>query len=459
MTPNYRDPEALFDVYPYQRGAAVLHMLRRVVGDEQWWRALNLYLKQHAHQPVDTAQLQSAFEATTGKKLDWFFDEWVYKMGHPVLRVTQKYDAAQRALLLTVRQEQQPDPKSAYPQTTYFQMPVDVELATATGTRVERVQLAPQLEQTFTFKVDGPPLLVNFDYQGTLIKVLIFEKPTDALLYQLAHDEDVLGRVWALEQLKLRVRAAETKEAEQQRIADAVSTALTTDKFWGVRYEAAKALAGWQGARVRESLLAATKDERPKVRAQAIAALGTRPEPQLAQLFEQALQDQSYAVVGAAAEALGKTKAPGAYDALVRLLEQPSWREKTQAAALNGLAELGDKRALEIGLRYIAPPHTSEARRAAIYVIGAAGKDDPRVLPLLLDALRQSFVRNDFTLGVAAAETIYELDDERGLKALHDMLVVVNKIVSNADLQAFAAQVDARLRQKQAPASSKPGKL
>ena len=52
-------------------------------------------------------------------------------MGHPVFRVTQKYDEQQHMLTLTVRQEQQPDPASAYPQVTYFQMPLDIEIGTA----------------------------------------------------------------------------------------------------------------------------------------------------------------------------------------------------------------------------------------------------------------------------------------------------------------------------------------
>jgi aminopeptidase N len=450
VTRNYRDPEAVFDVYAYQRGGAVLHMLRRVLGDENWWRAINHYLTRYAHQPVDTEQFRGAVEEATGQKLDWFFNEWVYKMGHPVFRVAEKYDAARQTLTLAVRQEQKPDPNSAYPQVTYFQTPVEIEIGTARGARVERVQLAPVAEQSFDFKVDGKPLLVNFDYHGTLIKQLVFEKTTDELLYQLAHDEDVLGRVWALGRLQAALHDAGTSEAEQQRIADALGAALTTDRFWGVRYEAAGALRNLRGERVRQSLLAATKDANTKVRARAFAALGDTRDQKLAGLYEQALGEQSYAVVGAAAEALGKSKAAGAYDALVKLLGAPSWREQTQAAALDGLTELEDKRALDLAFRYAGPEHSTEARRAAIFLLGAAGKNDPRVLPLLLQTLRQSFTNNDFALGVAAAQTIYELDDEQGLKVLHDVLAVANKLVSNADLQAFTAQVEARLREKQA---------
>ena len=456
VTKNYSDPEALFDVYAYQRGGAVLHMLRSVLGDEQWWRALNHYLTKYAHQPVDTEQFRAAIEEATGQKLDWFFDEWVYKVGHPIFRITEKYDEPTHVLTLDVRQEQQPDPNSPYPQATFFRMPVDVEIGTARGAHVERVQLAPVADQSFTFKVESQPLLVNFDYGRTLIRELHFDKPTDELLYQLAHDEDVLGRTWALGQLRVRLHQPPTDEAEQRRIADAVGAALTTDKFWGVRNEAARVLAGLSGEHVRASLVAATKDEKPQVRAQAISALGASREPKLAELYQQALNDQSYTVVSAAAEALGQTKQPAAYDALLKLLAQPSWREKLQAAALGGLAETGDRRALELALRYAGPEHSSDVRRAAVRLLGTIGKNDPRSLPVLLQTLRQCVATSDIALGMAAAQAIYELDDEEGLRQLHSILVFVNKLVTDADLRAFTAQVEERLRQKQANQPQKP---
>src|SRR5207248_3394110 len=111
--------------------------------------------------------------------MDWFFDEWLYRMGHPVFRVTQNYDAASKTLKLVVRQEQKPDPNSDYPQVAFFRTPVDVEIGTSGNTRVERVMIEPKEEQTFTFPVDSLPMLVNFDYGDMLIKELKFDKPTD----------------------------------------------------------------------------------------------------------------------------------------------------------------------------------------------------------------------------------------------------------------------------------------
>lgn len=120
VTKNYREIDDLFDVYAYPRGGAVLHMLRKTLGDENFRRAINHYLTKYRHQPVETAQFRIAIEEATGQPMDWFFDQWIYKMGHPVFRVTQNYDPAKKVLTLNVRQEQKPDATSPYPQVDFF---------------------------------------------------------------------------------------------------------------------------------------------------------------------------------------------------------------------------------------------------------------------------------------------------------------------------------------------------
>ncbi|HYE65456.1 MAG TPA: M1 family metallopeptidase, partial [Pyrinomonadaceae bacterium] len=92
VTKNYSDRDAIFDVYAYPRGGAVLHMLRKTLGEDNWWRAINYYLNKYKHQPVQTEQFRIAIEESTGQSVDWFFDEWLYKMGHPIFRVTQDYN-------------------------------------------------------------------------------------------------------------------------------------------------------------------------------------------------------------------------------------------------------------------------------------------------------------------------------------------------------------------------------
>jgi aminopeptidase N len=446
VTSNYADKDALFDNYAYPRGAAVLHMLRKTLGNENWRRAIKHYLTKYRHQPVQTEQLRVALEETTGQPLDWFFEQWLYKMGHPVFNVTQSYDSQTKRLTLHVRQEQKPDPNSAYPQAGFFRAPLEIEIGTSAQTRIERVIIEPKEEQTFTFTVDSQPLLVNFDYGSTLIKELKFEKPTDELVYQLTRDEDVTGRLWALGQLTNRLSDMKLTLGDRQRIVAALTASLNNDRFWGVRVDIATALGGMISPDMRAALLTATKDRDARVRASAVNSLAKSKDASLASVYLPLLNDESYATIRAAALALGETKDAAAYNALVRLLDVPSWRDQIRASALTGLANLGDKRAFELGSRYLAAGHQPQVRAAAVTLLGAIGKDDPRAFQLVSDALAVGVSTLNFQLSNAAGEALVNLGDPRGVEAIEQAL----KKTNNPQIQGFIRQFQQRLRQKTA---------
>ena len=421
VTKNYANPDAVFDTYAYPRGGAVLHMLRKTLGEDNWWRAINYYLRKYANQPVETEQFRIAIEESTGQAMDWFFDEWLYRMGHPIFRVTQDYDPATKALKLSVEQLQTIDNSSQFPQVALFQTPVEIEIGTASGTRLERVQILPKKEQSFTLAVDSKPLLVNFDYRGTLIKEVLFDKTTEDLAYQLTRDEDVLGRVWALGQLASRVTAPTIPEIEKQRIAGDIANAVTRDKFWGVRVDAATALANVKDPRARAALVAATRDPNARVRARAVTSLASSKDPSLASFYEKLLSDASYAVIKAAALALGETQPPGSYEALTKLLNIPSWRDNIKISALSGLAALRDKRALGVAFRYAEKGNQAQVRAAALRLLGRIGGDDPKAFTIISDTATKAFANGDYSLATAAGEALVSLGDPRGLAVLEQI--------------------------------------
>lgn len=452
VTPNYANKDAIFDNYAYPRGGAVLHMLRRYLGEENWWRSINHYLTKYAHQPVQTEQFRIAIEETTGQPMDWFFEQWLYKMGHPVFNVTKTYDAASKQLTLKVRQEQKPDATSAYPQVGFFRAPLDVEIEAAGNKRIEHIVIEPKEEQTFTFAVASTPTLVHFDYGSTVIKEVKFDKPADELVYQLTRDDDVTGRLWALGQLTNRLNEKDVSTAERQKITAALGAALNNDKFWGVRVDVAAAVSGLPDTDIRAALLAATKDKDARVRSSAIAALGKSKEPALASVYLPFLNDQSYATIRAAALALGDTKDKTAYDALVKLVDVPSWRDQIRTSALTGLANLGDKRALELGLRYAAPGNPPSVRAAGITLLGSVGRDDPRTFQLVSDAFATGVETFNFQLGNSAGEALVKLGDPRGIDVIEQAI----KKTEGSQIQGFIRQFQQRLRQSMQPSAPKP---
>jgi len=77
----------VFRALVYNKGAAVLHMLRRLVGDEVFFRGLRRFYASARFQKAGTEDLKAAFEAEAGRPLDLFFDGWIYGSALPRLKV------------------------------------------------------------------------------------------------------------------------------------------------------------------------------------------------------------------------------------------------------------------------------------------------------------------------------------------------------------------------------------
>jgi len=426
VTKYYTNADALFDTYAYPRGGAVLHMLKKHLGDEMFFKSLNHYLTKNANSPVQTEQLRIAIEETTGQSMDWFFDQWLYKMGHPIFEVTQNYDAAAKKLTLNVKQTQKIDLFNEYPQAEFFQSKVDVEI----DGRIEQIWIEPKAENVYTFDAATKPQLVNFDYEGTLIKELKFEKSNDELIYQFKNDKDVLGRVWAMNQLVPRWKSKDASEADKAKILAALNQAITGDSLWLVRRDVIQAIAQPAGnpnaanapaitldAATIAALTTALRDPNSNVRAAAITGLGLLRDTKYAVTFRNYLTDQSYGVIDAAAISLARTNDPDAYFELAKLTETASWKDRIRIAGLQGLAVLGNKRAVDLGFKYSDKSYSNQVRLNALNVLGASGKGDPRIYPLLLENFKKALENNDFQGIFGGFQSFIRLADPRAQEA------------------------------------------
>jgi aminopeptidase N len=102
--PNY----ALMDNNTtYDKGALVMHMLRRKLGDQKFFTGLNRYLAKFRLQPVVTRDLTATLSETAGIDLEPFFQQWVYRPGHPVLEYTWRWDEPSHEVAVVVKQMQE----------------------------------------------------------------------------------------------------------------------------------------------------------------------------------------------------------------------------------------------------------------------------------------------------------------------------------------------------------------
>jgi aminopeptidase N len=422
VTKNYANKDAMFDNYAYPGGGSILHILRKHLGDDLFYKSINHYLTSNAHQPVSTEDLRIAIEETTGQSMDWFFDQWLYKMGHPVFEITQNYDAAKKQLTLNVKQTQKVDPKNEFPQTEFFQAKIDVEI----DGKIQQVLLKPQAENVFTFDSEAKPKLVNFDYEGTLLKEMTFDKPIEDLIYQMTNDKDVIGRRWAMAELAKKANLG----TEKEKIGAALLAAVEKDSFWQLRRAALSEVANIYSpdpipgqprpaakldAATAAVVLRAAKDANPLVRGDAIELLGETQDTKYADLLIAGLSDQSYSVIEQSALALARSKSPKGYENLMKLVNTESWRGRIRAAGFGGLAELGDKRGLETAIKIANDKNQPKTVRiAAVKTIAASGKGDQRAFPIIFDRFKKSLEANDFNGIFGGIEAAIKLADPRG---------------------------------------------
>lgn len=153
-----RPDDSIFDAITYQKGGAVIHTLREVVGDKIFWKAINIYLKRHKFGNVETADLQKVFEETSKKDLDWFFNQWVIGAGYPKLEVEQEYNPTTKILTLNIKQTQKDEDLTP----SAFILPMEIEITTDAGITNEKITIRKR-EEKFLIKLKAAPTKLVFD--------------------------------------------------------------------------------------------------------------------------------------------------------------------------------------------------------------------------------------------------------------------------------------------------------
>jgi len=351
----------------YLKGSLVLHMLRHMVGDADFFRTLGDYLRANAFGNVDSADLKEAFQRSTGRNVSAFFDDWITGGGgHPSFDVSYAWSAERKQVDLTVKQVQ-----ADLPFENAFQLPVDVEIVTAAGRRTHTVPLDGWSTRV-SLPAEARPLAVVFDKGNWLVAEVRFERPLEERLYLLDHG-DVADRLRAIRQI------VQEYPRRPEAAAALVGVLADTKAHWGVRQEAAVALGAMGGDAATTALLAASKDTDARVRRAAATALASAGGPRAETALRALVQsDPSEDVVGTAALGLGQMHASGARDFLKGQLARDSrWWEEIRTGVVKGLAELEDPSLAPVFAAYLAPRYPRQLREAALDGWFRAQREDP----------------------------------------------------------------------------------
>ena len=396
---RYNSPENMFDGHSYPKGGRVLHMLRFVLGDEAFWRAIHHYTVKNSSRGVETADLRIAIEEATGQGLNWFFDQWLNHGGHPEFDVRWRWDDEANMVHVQVRQTQKVNAV-----TPLFHMPVEIELAGSDGSTIHRVEVSEK-EEHFHFSADQRPARVSFDPRDWILKTLKEHKSKEEWLDQLAHDEHLM----------CRVRAAQALAAfdNDQDAAGALINAASQNSFWTVRQEAAKALGKFSGSNVRKALIdVARQDDKSFVRRAAIASLASFKHDTTARALRTVVeQDRSYYAVAEALKSLAKVAAEDSKQDLIAALDQESHSEVILEAACKGLSDLKLTEAAEKIARLLEDETSLERR---VLLVGTLAKlkadnDDAQ------QALYELVAEDDRRVRQRAIEALVDVGDPEAI--------------------------------------------
>lgn len=326
---RYDRPSDNFDSHTYPKGACVLHMLRFIMGDGPFFQTLSYFLHEHAFQPVDTHDFMVAVKDVTGMNLDWFFEQFLFKPGHPVFQVSYKWNEAEEKLRLRIIQLQ--DTSKDIP---IYRIPVQIGIITSTGRTTEKIWLS-EIDEVFELPVLVKPLMVRFDEGNYLLKEWTFEKSCEELLFQLVND-DVIGRAWAVTELQRYVNDPAAIEGLIER--------AIKDEFWAVRVQAVEAL-GRIGKEDHIDLLRdICTDENSKVRTATLKVLGSTGDRTLVPLFQERFQSEdSYLAQAEALRGIGRCGDSTQLRFLRRAAETTSPRDVIRRAAEWAIEEIGKR--------------------------------------------------------------------------------------------------------------------
>jgi aminopeptidase N len=162
VDPDEQDLFALLNDNNYPKGGWVLHMLRGIVGDDDFFEGIRTYYTRYLHQTVLTDDFRAVMEEVSGQDLEWFFEQWIHEPGYPVFETSWAADG-DGVLELTIRQVQD----EAWPA---FRVPMEIELH-ADGRSERRALVVEGRETTVRIGgLTGEPDEIVVDPDGWVLK-------------------------------------------------------------------------------------------------------------------------------------------------------------------------------------------------------------------------------------------------------------------------------------------------
>ncbi len=285
---NYTDKEDMFDLVSYNKGGAILHMLRNYLGDKAFFLGLKTYLTEFKYKAAEVHQLRLIFEKVTGKDLNWFFNQWYYNSGHPKIDISYDYNTIQKKVTVNVLQLQ----------ANEFKFPLAIDIF-ENGKKTRHQVFVNARDASFTFSYSKQPTLIQINADGVLLCEVLENKILSDYIFQLKNAENYIHRREALLEV--------AKKQDDKNAFNAIAEAMN-DKSYKIRILALEKIdlinKFSKRATIQQIIQIANNDKKTLVQAAAIQTLGKLTDVELKPIFANALNSKSYSVLGKALVAM-----------------------------------------------------------------------------------------------------------------------------------------------------------
>lgn len=425
VTNVYREAIELYDRHLYEKGACVYHMIRAILGDELFDKAIQTFVRDNAHNTVETVDLLRAIDKATGYNLMFLFDQYVFRGGHPDYKIAYSWDGDNKLAKLTVTQKQA---KNNSDSKELFDLKIPAAFGYISKSSLPEFKTVSlrihQPEQSFYFPLEKKPDFISFDVNNSFLKTVALQYPVAELKKQLEHDPDPISRIYAADAL--------AKKGGLE-VVKALAKSLTEDPFWGVRVEVAKKLGKIKLNQAAKALEEGLKDEDARVRRAVITALSNFKHPVVYDKIANCLQqgDTSYYTEAAAARSIGgmvsgnlKTKQAEAIELLKTTLEtKQGWNEVVRGGAIAGLSQMKTSpQAVDIIMEYTKPGTPQALRLTSIRCLGTVSTGQtPEKLGEILEQLEAIAGESFFLTQVAVVGALAQMQTAEAITILNEL--------------------------------------
>lgn len=308
---EYNHQDDLFDQHSYEKGGRILHMLRNYLGDETFFEGLSIYLNKFAYKTAEMHDLRMVYEALIGQDLNWFFNQWFYKSGHPKLNIYYTINDSLNTYEVEIFQS------SSVEDGQLFDLPVKLEIHRMDTVLTKNIWIKGPKTNISLPKSDEIQF-INFDADKILLAEIEVNHSMNWARFQYHNGTTFLDRSMALE------------KAINHQYQDSIASSI---------------------------VISALKDPSPFIRSRAVVRLDLDETDKklIDQLREMGLHDKNSEVRSKAVQSF--LQLPCSEQAFIKDLVFSDSSYKVKATALHVLAKCNGAEALQLAASYENTKH------------------------------------------------------------------------------------------------------